>query len=54
MCYRFIGEITLGIGYGLMGGWKYCDITWDKSLGGHRWKLVPEEEMERDSMHEKL
>lgn len=36
------------------GGWKYCDITWDKSLGGHRWKLVPEEEMERDSMHEKL
>ena len=36
------------------GGWKYCDITWDKSLGEHRWKLITEEEMERDSMHETL
>ena len=36
------------------GRWKYCDITWDKNLGEHRWKLVSEEEMERDFLHKKL
>ena len=51
---RSTAGVTLGTEFGFDWGWKHCDITWDKSLGGHRWKLVPEEEMERDSMHEKL
>ena len=33
------------------GGWKHCDITWDKSTGLRRWKLVPEAEMEEDPIH---
>ena len=36
------------------GGWKYCDITWDKGLGERRWKLVSEEEMDADPMHREL
>lgn len=36
------------------GGWKYCDITWDRELGDRRWKLMPEEEMEADPTHSGL
>ncbi len=26
------------------GQWRYADITWDKNLGEHRWRLVTESE----------
>lgn len=36
------------------GEWRYCDITWDKSLGGSRWKFLTQKEMDLDSMHNNL
>ena len=33
------------------GGWKHCDITWDKGQGERRRKLMSEEEMEADPAH---
>jgi hypothetical protein len=26
------------------GHWRYVDITWDKNLEEHRWRLVSEDE----------
>ena len=38
----------------LDGQWRYCDITWDKSLGDSTWKFMTQEEMDSDSMHNGL
>ena len=49
VCYRFIGEITLGIGYGLMGGgniailhgtraWADTGGSWSRKK---RWREIP-------------
>ncbi|GAA6479448.1 transglutaminase domain-containing protein [Enterocloster aldenensis] len=36
------------------GEWRYCDITWDKSLGGTTWKFLTQKDMDSDSMHNNL
>ena len=36
------------------GEWRYCDITWDKSLGSSSWKFLTQKEMDSDSMHNNL
>lgn len=36
------------------GEWRYCDITWDKSLGGSTWKFLTQKDMDSDSMHNNL
>ncbi|WP_243134498.1 transglutaminase domain-containing protein [Enterocloster asparagiformis] len=36
------------------GEWRYCDITWDKSLGSSSWKFLTQKEMDADSMHNNL
>ena len=46
-------EIMHGTEPGLMGV-EYCDITWDKSLGGTRWKFITQKDMDMDSMHNNL
>ena len=38
----------------LDGEWRYCDITWDKSLGGTRWRFLTQKDMDLDSMHNNL
>ncbi len=38
----------------LDGGWKYCDITWDKCLGSSTWKFLTQDEMDADPMHNTL
>lgn len=38
----------------LDGGWKHCDITWDKCLGVSTWKFMTQEEMDSDPMHNAL
>ena len=36
------------------GEWRFCDITWDKSLGSSSWKFLTQKEMDSDSMHNNL
>ena len=36
------------------GEWRYCDITWDKSLGGSTWNFLTQKDMDSDSMHNNL
>ncbi len=36
------------------GEWKYCDITWDKSLGGSLYRFMTQQEMDSDPMHNAL
>lgn len=38
----------------LDGQWIYCDITWDKCLGGSTWKFMTQEEMDLDFLHNGL
>lgn len=38
----------------LDGEWNYCDITWDKSLGGSSRRFLTQEEMDSDPMHNTL
>lgn len=43
-CEMIYGENHVWNRVMIDGQWLYTDITWDKNLGEHRWRLVTEEE----------